>query len=179
MQVDLIFISVSTPTKPFGLGKGCAPDLRYIETAARKIAEVAKEPKIVVEKSTVPVKAAESISKILKHNSPNIPFQVLSNPEFLAEGTAVHDLLYPDRVLIGGEESEGGFRAIEQLSWVYEHWVPKEKIIRTNTWPSELSKLATSAFLAQRISSINAISAVCEATSANVEQVSHAIGKDG
>lgn len=177
-EADLIFISVNTPTKKFGLGKGRAPDLKYIESAARKIAEVAKEPKIIVEKSTVPVKAAESISKILKHNSPHIPFQVLSNPEFLAEGTAIQDLLHPDRVLIGGEESEEGFRAIQQLSWVYEHWVPKEKVIQTNTWSSELSKLVANAFLAQRISSINAVSAVCEATGANVEQVSHAIGKD-
>lgn len=177
-SADLIFISVNTPTKTFGVGKGRAPDLKYVESAARKIAEVATTPKIVVEKSTVPVKAAESITKILKHLAPQIPFQVLSNPEFLAEGTAVKDLLSPDRVLIGGEESADGYRAVEELSQVYEHWVPKEKLITMNTWSSELSKLAANAFLAQRISSINAISAVCEATGANVEEVAHAIGQD-
>ena len=177
-EADLIFISVNTPTKTFGVGKGRAPDLKYVESAARKIAEVATAPKIVVEKSTVPVKAAESISKILRHLAPQIPFQVLSNPEFLAEGTAIENLLSPDRVLIGGEESTDGSRAIEELSKIYEHWVPKEKLITMNTWSSELSKLAANAFLAQRISSINAISAVCEATGANVEEVAHAIGKD-
>ena len=177
-EADLIFISVNTPTKTFGMGKGRAPDLKYIESAARKIAEIAKEPKVIVEKSTVPVKAAESITKILRHNSPDIAFQVLSNPEFLAEGTAIKDLDKPDRVLIGGEQSEAGFRAIAALSWIYEHWVPKERIITMNTWSSELSKLAANAFLAQRISSINAISAVCEATGANVEEVAHAIGTD-
>ena len=175
---DLIFISVNTPTKTFGVGKGRAPDLKYIESAARKIAEVTKSPKIVVEKSTVPVKAAESITKILQHLLPHVPFQVLSNPEFLAEGTAVRDLLKPDRVLIGGEQSEAGYKAIEELSWIYNHWVPKERIVTMNTWSSELSKLAANAFLAQRISSINAISAVCEVTGANVEEVSHAIGLD-
>lgn len=177
-SADLIFISVNTPTKTFGVGKGRAPDLKYVESAARKIAEVATAPKIVVEKSTVPVKAAESITKILKHLAPQIPFQVLSNPEFLAEGTAVKDLLCPDRVLIGGEESTDGYKAIDDLSKMYEHWVPKDKVITMNTWSSELSKLAANAFLAQRISSINAISAVCEATGANVEEVAHAIGKD-
>jgi len=177
-EADLIFISVNTPTKTFGVGKGRAPDLKYVESAARKIAEVATTPKIVVEKSTVPVKAAESITKILKHLAPHIPFQVLSNPEFLAEGTAITDLLTPDRVLIGGEDTEAGGNAIEELAKVYEHWVPREKLITMNTWSSELSKLAANAFLAQRISSINAISAVCEATGANVEEVAHAIGRD-
>ena len=177
-DADLIFISVNTPTKTFGVGKGRAPDLKYVESAARKIAEVATTPKIVVEKSTVPVKAAESISKILTHLAPHIPFQVLSNPEFLAEGTAISDLLTPDRVLIGGEETEAGSNAIEELAKIYEHWVPREKLITMNTWSSELSKLAANAFLAQRISSINAISAVCESTGANVEEVSHAIGRD-
>ena len=175
---DLIIISVNTPTKTFGVGKGRAPDLKYVESAARKIAEVASAPKIVVEKSTVPVKAAESITKILKHLAPHIPFQVLSNPEFLAEGTAIRDLLNPDRVLIGGENSTNGHLAIAELSQIYEHWVPKDKLITMNTWSSELSKLAANAFLAQRISSINAISAVCEATGANVEEVAHAIGQD-
>ena len=177
-SADLIFISVNTPTKTFGVGKGRAPDLKYVESAARKIAEVATAPKIVVEKSTVPVKAAESITKILKHLAPNIPFQVLSNPEFLAEGTAVKDLLNPDRVLIGGENSTNGHTAIAELGQIYEHWVPKERLITMNTWSSELSKLTANAFLAQRISSINAISAVCEATGANVEEVAHAIGQD-
>lgn len=177
-EADLIFISVNTPTKTFGFGKGRAADLKYIESAARKIAEVATEPKIVVEKSTVPVKAAESICKILKHNGAKIQFQVLSNPEFLAEGTAIRDLTSPDRVLVGGEESDEGRKAVGALSSIYEHWVPKDKIITTNTWSSELSKLAANAFLAQRISSINAISAVCEETGANVEEVAHAIGRD-
>lgn len=177
-SADLIFISVNTPTKTFGVGKGRAPDLKYVESAARKIAEVATTPKIVVEKSTVPVKAAESITKILKHLTPHIPFQVLSNPEFLAEGTAVRDLLHPDRVLIGGENSTAGYSAMAELSQIYTHWVPKERLITMNTWSSELSKLAANAFLAQRISSINAISAVCEATGANVEEVAHAIGQD-
>ncbi len=178
VEADLIFISVNTPTKTFGVGKGRAPDLKFVESAARKIAEVATMPKIVVEKSTVPVKAADSIKKIFSYCSPTVPFQVLSNPEFLAEGTAIQDLLHPDRVLIGGEESEAGHRAVEELSLIYQHWVPKERLITTNTWSSELSKLAANAFLAQRISSINAISAVCEATGADVEEVAHAIGRD-
>lgn len=177
-EAELIFISVNTPTKTFGVGKGRAPDLKYIESAARKIAEVAMTPKVVVEKSTVPVKAAESITRILKHLIPHIPCQVLSNPEFLAEGTAISDLLHPDRVLIGGEQTEAGAAAIAQLSSVYQNWVSEEKIITMNTWSSELSKLAANAFLAQRISSINAISAVCEATGANVEEVADAIGRD-
>lgn len=178
IDADLIFISVNTPTKTFGMGKGRAPDLKYIESAARKIAETAKVPKIVVEKSTVPVNAAESISKILCHNATCEGFQVLSNPEFLAEGTAIRDLLNPDRVLIGGEITPGGLAAVQALSEVYERWVPKEKILTTNTWSSELSKLTANAFLAQRISSINAISAVCEATGADVTEVSYAIGMD-
>lgn len=175
---ELIIISVNTPTKTFGVGKGKAPDLKYIEAAARKIAEVAKESKIIVEKSTVPVKSAESIVKIMNHLCPLIPMNVLSNPEFLAEGTAVNDLLYPDRVLIGGERTDAGYKAIAELSAVYEHWIPKERVVTMNTWSSELSKLAANAFLAQRISSINAISAVCEATGANVEEVAHAVGQD-
>ncbi|XP_003383497.1 PREDICTED: UDP-glucose 6-dehydrogenase-like [Amphimedon queenslandica] len=178
LEADLIFISVNTPTKTFGMGKGRAPDLKYIESAARKIADTAKSAKIIVEKSTVPVKAAESISKILKHNSKCTGFQVLSNPEFLAEGTAIRDLLNPDRVLIGGDTSKEGQAAIRALSEVYERWVPKERVLTTNTWSSELSKLTANAFLAQRISSINAISAVCEATGADVSEVSYAIGKD-
>lgn len=175
---DLIFISVHTPTKNFGIGEGKAPDLKYVEAVARKIAATTTEPKIVVEKSTVPVKAAESITKILKSNAPDVPFDVLSNPEFLAEGTAVRDLLQPDRVLIGGEQTDRGRKAVASLSWIYEHWIPKEQIVTMNTWSSELSKLAANAFLAQRVSSINAISSVCEATGANVQEVAHAVGMD-
>ncbi|XP_074651730.1 UDP-glucose 6-dehydrogenase-like [Tubulanus polymorphus] len=178
-EADLIFISVNTPTKTFGLGKGRAPDLKYIEAAARRIATVSQSSKIVVEKSTVPVRAAESITNILRANlKPGIKFTVLSNPEFLAEGTAIRDLLNPDRVLIGGEKTEEGQRAVKLLGSIYEHWIPQEKIITMNTWSSELSKLAANAFLAQRISSINAMSAVCEITGADVSEVANAIGTD-
>ncbi|XP_013418684.1 UDP-glucose 6-dehydrogenase isoform X2 [Lingula anatina] len=178
-EAELIFISVNTPTKMYGLGKGRAADLKYIESAARRIADVAPNSKIVVEKSTVPVRAAESINNILKANlKTNINFQILSNPEFLAEGTAIQDLLNPDRVLIGGEESIDGQAAVEKLASIYKHWVSDSHIITMNTWSSELSKLAANAFLAQRISSINAMSAICEATGADVDQVSHAIGTD-
>ena len=177
-EADVIFISVNTPAKRHGIGKGRAPDLQYVERAARRIAEVAKNAKIVVEKSTVPVKAAESISTILRHNCPNIAFEVLSNPEFLSEGSAIDDLLHPDRVLIGGEDTPTGHKAIEALCHIYEHWVPKEKLLTMSTWSSELSKLTANAFLAQRISSINAISSLCETTGADVEQVAHAIGQD-
>ncbi|BFZ15194.1 hypothetical protein BsWGS_18233 [Bradybaena similaris] len=179
LEAELIFICVNTPTKTFGWGKGRAADLKYIESAARRIADVAQNSKIVVEKSTVPVKAAESISNILSANvKPGVKYQVLSNPEFLAEGTAISDLLRPDRVLIGGDQSPEGLEAVRALSWIYEHWVPSEKIITMNTWSSELSKLAANAFLAQRISSINAMSAICEATGADVDEVAHAIGTD-
>nr|CAG4634700.1 EOG090X03RJ [Alona affinis] len=178
-EADLIFISVNTPTKTFGLGKGRAADLKYVESCARIIAEVSEQSKIVVEKSTVPVRAAASIINILKANTkPGVSYEVLSNPEFLAEGTAVNDLTNPDRVLIGGDCTEEGQKAVRALSWIYEHWVPIEKIVTTNTWSSELSKLAANAFLAQRISSINAISAVCEATGADVSEVAKAIGLD-
>ncbi len=175
---DIIFVAVNTPTKTYGVGAGRAADLRFIESVARTIAEVAKTPKIIVEKSTIPVKTAETIKQILAENSDGVEFQVLSNPEFLAEGTAVEDLLAPDRVLIGGELTEGGQKAIETLASVYGRWVPDEQIIRTNLWSSELSKLVANAFLAQRISSINSISALCEATGANVDEVANAIGKD-
>jgi len=178
-EADLIFISVNTPTKTYGLGKGRAPDLKYIESAARMIAEVADRTKIIVEKITVPVKAAESVNRILNANQRHgVQFQVLSNPEFLAEGTAIKDLLNPDRVLIGGEQTHKGQEAIDALSSVYENWISKDKIIKVNTWSSELSKLAANAFLAQRISSINAMSAICEATGADVDEVAHAIGTD-
>ncbi|XP_062505242.1 UDP-glucose 6-dehydrogenase-like [Corticium candelabrum] len=179
VEADLIFISVNTPTKTFGLGKGRAPDLKYIEASARRIASLAKGRKIVVEKSTVPVRAAESIERIFEANrKDNVELEVLSNPEFLAEGTAMENLLNPDRVLIGGSQTASGYAAMKQLSYIYSHWVPESKIILTNTWSSELSKLTANAFLAQRISSINAISAVCEATGADVTEVAHAIGTD-
>ena len=181
-EADLIFICVNTPTKTFGLGKGKAADLKYVELAARMIADTVVEGqgrKIVVEKSTVPVKAAESISNILQHNiKPGVTYQVLSNPEFLAEGTAIDDLLSPDRVLIGGDETPEGMEAIAALAEVYRNWVPAERIITMNTWSSELSKLAANAFLAQRISSINSMSAICEATGADVSEVAEAIGRD-
>ncbi|KAI3440580.1 UDP-glucose 6-dehydrogenase [Psidium guajava] len=177
-EADIIFVSVNTPTKTRGLGAGKAADLTYWESAARMIADVSKSDKIVVEKSTVPVKTAEAIEKILTHNSKGISFQILSNPEFLAEGTAIQDLLSPDRVLIGGRKTPGGSKAIKALKDVYAQWVPEDRIITTNLWSAELSKLAANAFLAQRISSVNAMSALCEATGADVSQVSHAVGKD-
>jgi UDPglucose 6-dehydrogenase len=175
---DIIFVAVNTPTKMYGVGAGRAADLRYIESVARTIAEVATAPKIIVEKSTIPVKTAEAIQTILAANTRGLKFQVLSNPEFLAEGTAVADLYNPDRVLIGGERTPEGEQAIERLASVYARWVPAERIIKTNLWSSELSKLVANAFLAQRISSINSISALCEATGADVDEVANAIGKD-
>lgn len=175
---DIIFVAVNTPTKTYGVGAGRAADLRYIESVARTIADVATSPKIIVEKSTIPVKTAEAIQTILAANTRGLKFQVLSNPEFLAEGTAVADLFNPDRVLIGGERTPEGEQAIERLASVYARWVPPERIIKTNLWSSELSKLVANAFLAQRISSINSISALCEATGADVDEVANAIGKD-
>ncbi|XP_060204984.1 UDP-glucose 6-dehydrogenase 5-like isoform X1 [Lycium barbarum] len=177
-EADIIFVSVNTPTKTRGLGAGKAADLTYWESAARMIADVSKNDKIVVEKSTVPVKTAEAIEKILTHNSKGINYQILSNPEFLAEGTAIQDLFHPDRVLIGGRDTPEGQKAIQTLKEVYAHWVPEDRIICTNLWSAELSKLAANAFLAQRISSVNAMSALCEATGADVTQVSNAVGKD-
>ena len=175
---EMIFISVNTPTKTYGKGRGMAADLKYIESSARMIAAVAKNDKIVVEKSTIPIKTAQAVNKILSNTSNGVKFQVLSNPEFLAEGTAIKDLNNPDRVLIGGEQSEDGLRAIEALADIYREWVPDENILQTNIWSSELSKLVANAFLAQRISSINAISALCEKTGANVDEVAKAIGMD-
>ncbi|KAE8701055.1 UDP-glucose 6-dehydrogenase 4 [Hibiscus syriacus] len=174
-EADIVFVSVNTPTKTRGLGAGKAADLTYWESAARMIADVSKSDKIVVDKSTVPVKTAEAIEKILTHNSKGIKFQILSNPEFLAEGTAIQDLFNPDRVLIGGRETPGGNKAVQALKDVYAHWVPEERILTTNLWSAELSKLAANAFLAQRISSVNAMSALCEATGADVTQVSYAV----
>lgn len=173
-EADIIFISVNTPTKTFGAGAGRAANLEFIERCARRIAEAAEGHKIVVEKSTLPVRTAEAVKRILSESSNGATFDVLSNPEFLAEGTAIEDLLDPDRVLIGGENPE----AIEALVSVYAHWVDRSRILTTNLWSSELSKLTANAFLAQRVSSINAISALCEATEANVDEVAAAIGTD-
>ncbi len=178
MAADIIFVAVNTPTKTYGVGAGRAADLRFIESVARTIAEHANGPKIIVEKSTIPVKTAETIKDILSANAHGHKFEVLSNPEFLAEGTAVADLQMPDRVLIGGERTPGGEVAIQTLVDVYATWVPRDRIITTNLWSSELSKLVANAFLAQRISSINSISALCEATGADVDEVANAIGKD-
>lgn len=175
---EIIFISVNTPTKTYGKGKGQAADLKYIELCARNIAKVAKTDKIVVEKSTLPVRTAEAIKSILDNTGNGVNFEILSNPEFLAEGTAIDDLLNADRVLIGGQDTPGGQEAKDALSSIYEHWLPKERILQTNVWSSELSKLVANAFLAQRVSSINAISALCEKTDANVQEVSRAIGYD-
>ena len=177
-SADIIFVAVNTPTKTYGVGAGRAADLRFIESVARTIAEHAQGPKIIVEKSTIPVKTAETIKDILSANTRGFTFEVLSNPEFLAEGTAVADLEAPDRVLIGGERTPGGEAAIRKLADVYARWVPRDRIITTNLWSSELSKLVANAFLAQRISSINSISALCEATGADVDEVAHAIGRD-
>lgn len=177
-ESDMIFISVNTPTKTYGIGKGQAADLRYIELAARQIARVSKSDKIIVEKSTLPVRTAEALKSLLENNGNDVKFQVLSNPEFLAEGTAIQDLHFPDRVLIGGEETPKGQEAMQALVNVYAHWVPKENILTTNVWSSELSKLTANAFLAQRVSSINAISELCEHTGANVDEVARAIGHD-
>jgi UDPglucose 6-dehydrogenase len=177
-ESDIIFVSVGTPTKTYGIGAGRAADLKYIEAAARMIAEEAQGPKIIVEKSTIPVKTAEAMMTILRSNSKNGTFEVLSNPEFLAEGTAIEDLNNPDRVLIGGEQTPAGLAAIEKVVSIYARWIPRERILTTNLWSSELSKLVANAFLAQRISSINSISALCEATGADVDEVARAIGKD-
>lgn len=177
-EAQMIFISVNTPTKTYGTGKGMAADLKYIELCARQIARVATSDKIVVEKSTLPVRTAEALKSILDNTGNGVQYQILSNPEFLAEGTAVEDLLSPDRVLIGGGPDEAGQKAIQALVDIYANWVPKERILTTNVWSSELSKLTANAFLAQRVSSINAISELCEKTGANVNEVARAIGMD-
>jgi len=177
-EAQMIFISVNTPTKTYGLGKGMAADLKYIELCARQIANVSKADKIVIEKSTLPVRTAEAIKSILVNTGNGVNFQILSNPEFLAEGTAVEDLLAPDRVLIGGDTTKEGQEAIEALKEIYANWVPEERILTTNVWSSELSKLTANAFLAQRVSSINAMSELCEKTGADVNEVARAIGMD-
>lgn len=177
-EADMIFISVNTPTKTYGIGKGMAADLKYIELCARQIARVAKNDKIVVEKSTLPVRTASAIKDILDNTGNGVQFQILSNPEFLAEGTAIEDLFAPDRVLIGGDTTTEGQKAIQQLVDIYANWVPKDRILTTNVWSSELSKLTANAFLAQRVSSINALSELCEKTGADVNEVARAIGMD-
>ncbi|SDH02663.1 UDP-glucose 6-dehydrogenase [Psychroflexus sediminis] len=177
-KADMIFISVNTPTKTYGEGKGKAADLKYIELCARQIARVAKDDKIIVEKSTLPVKTAEALKSILHNTGNGVSYQILSNPEFLAEGTAIQDLQNADRVLIGGDDTEEGREAMQQLVNIYASWLPQERILTTNVWSSELSKLVANAFLAQRVSSINAISELCEVTGADVSEVSRSIGMD-
>jgi len=178
-KADMIFISVNTPTKTYGIGKGMAADLKFIELCARQIARVSKDDKIVVEKSTLPVRTAEALKNILDNTGNGVNFQILSNPEFLAEGTAVDDLLNPDRVLIGGDiDTDKGNEAVQALVDVYAHWIDRERILTTNVWSSELSKLTANAFLAQRVSSINAMSELCEKTGADVYEVSKAVGMD-
>jgi len=177
-DAEIIFVSVNTPTKTFGAGAGMAADLQYWEKTARQIRDCADSPKIVVEKSTLPVKTSLAMERILSGGNDQVYFEVLSNPEFLAEGTAIRDLENPDRVLIGSHETKRGLKAREALVEIYANWVPRERIITTNLWSSELSKLAANAFLAQRISSINAISALCEKTDADIDEVARAIGMD-
>jgi UDPglucose 6-dehydrogenase len=177
-EADIIFVSVNTPTKTFGEGAGRAADLQYWEKTARQILENSTSPKIVVEKSTLPVRTAEAMERILNSNDERSCFDVLSNPEFLAEGSAIRDMEHPDRVLIGGRDTPSGQEAIQTLVEIYANWVPRERILTTNLWSSELSKLVANAFLAQRISSINAISALCEKTEADVIEVAKAIGMD-
>jgi len=177
-EADIIFVSVNTPTKTFGEGKGKASDLQYLEKTAHAIVAASDSSKIIVEKSTLPVRTAEALEKILNSNPKGIHFDVVSNPEFLAEGTAIKDLENPDRVLIGSRETESGLKARQTLVDIYKNWVSDERIIRSNVWSSELSKLVANAFLAQRISSINSISALCEKTGADVKEISRAIGAD-
>jgi UDPglucose 6-dehydrogenase len=177
-EADVIFVSVNTPTKMFGQGAGKAADLQYWEKTARQILENSSTPKIVIEKSTLPVRTAEAMERILNSNSRGLHFDVISNPEFLAEGTAIRDMENPDRVLVGGRETPSGQKAVQAIVEIYANWVPRERILTTNLWSSELSKLVANAFLAQRISSINAISALCERTEADVSEVSRAIGMD-
>lgn len=177
-DADIIFVSVNTPTKTFGEGAGKCADLQYWEKTARDILDASESDKIIVEKSTLPVRTAQAMERILHSQDKGIHFDILSNPEFLAEGTAIRDLENPDRVLIGSRETERGRQARETLVEIYANWVPRERILTSNLWSSELSKLVANAFLAQRISSINSISALCEKTEADVSEVAHAIGRD-
>ena len=175
---EIIFMAVNTPTKMYGEGKGMAADLTFVESSARQIANASKNDKIVVEKSTLPVRTAEKIKEVLSENNKKVKFEVISNPEFLAEGTAIQDLYKSDRVLVGGDNTKSGQSAVKSIVSIYSRWIPKEKILTTNVWSSELSKLASNAMLAQRISSINSLSALCEKTGADIEEVSNAIGMD-
>ena len=177
-NAEMIFIAVNTPTKLSGEGAGMAADLRYVESSAKTIAKSSKSDKIVVEKSTLPVRTAEKIKEILNKNNNSVNFEVLSNPEFLAEGTAIEDLFKSDRVLIGGDKTKSGLSAVQSLVNIYENWIPIDKILTVNVWSAELSKLASNAMLAQRISSINSLSALCKKTDADIEEVSKAIGMD-
>jgi len=177
-RADIIFVSVNTPTKTFGEGAGMASDLQYWEKTAHTIVAYSRSNKIIVEKSTLPVRTAEAMERILKAGNQGIKFEVVSNPEFLAEGTAVKDLLEADRVLIGAHQTPEGLAAEQEIVDIYAHWLPKEKILTTNIWSSELSKLVANAFLAQRISSINAISALCEKTDADISELAYAVGSD-
>ncbi|MCP5045616.1 MAG: UDP-glucose 6-dehydrogenase [bacterium] len=177
-RADIIFVSVNTPTKTFGEGAGMASDLQYWEKTAHTILENSVRDKIIVEKSTLPVRTAEAMERILKSTPNGVKFEVLSNPEFLAEGSAIKDLLEPDRVLIGAHTTPEGQKAQQELVDIYARWIPSEAIITANLWSSELSKLVANAFLAQRISSINAISALCEKTDADVSEISFAVGSD-
>jgi UDPglucose 6-dehydrogenase len=177
-EAQIIFVSVNTPTKTFGQGAGKAADLQYWEKTARQILANANDDKIVVEKSTLPVRTARAMERILNGNSQNHHFEVISNPEFLAEGTAIQDLEAPDRVLIGSRVTPEGIKARKEIAQIYANWVPRERILESNVWSSELSKLTANAFLAQRISSINSISALCEKTEADIDEVSYAIGTD-
>jgi UDPglucose 6-dehydrogenase len=178
INAEVIFLSVNTPTKTYGVGAGRAADLKYVELCARQIAEVANGDKIVVEKSTLPVRTAESLKRVLTANSNGHNFEIISNPEFLAEGTAIQDLEKPDRVLIGGENTPSGRVALSKIFDIYAHWVPRDRILTTNLWSAELSKLVSNALLAQRVSSINSISALCEATGADIDEVARAAGTD-
>ena len=177
-EADIIFVSVNTPTKTFGEGSGKASDLQYIEKTARQILASSDSNKIVVEKSTLPVRTAEALERVLNSNEKGVRFEIVSNPEFLAEGSAVKDLFNPDRVLIGSRETKTGLEARAELVKIYKNWIPEERILTSNIWSSELSKLTANAFLAQRISSINSLSALCEVTGADVQEVSHNIGAD-
>jgi UDPglucose 6-dehydrogenase len=177
-EADIIFVSVNTPTKTFGQGAGKAADLQYWEKTARQILQNSRTSKIVVEKSTLPVRTAQAMERILHSNNQGIQFDVVSNPEFLSEGTAMRDLENPDRVLVGARETPAGQKAMQTIVDIYAHWVPRERIITTNLWSSELAKLVANAFLAQRISSINSISALCEKTGGDIVEIAHAIGLD-
>ena len=177
-ESQIIFMAVNTPTKTYGEGKGMAADLTFVESCARQIAKASKNDKIVVEKSTLPVRTAEKIKEVLFENNRKVNFEIISNPEFLAEGTAIQDLYKSDRVLIGGENTKSGKKAVDSLVSIYKRWISTDKILTTNVWSSELSKLASNAMLAQRISSINSLSALCEKTGADIDEVSSAIGMD-